>query len=91
MSLKAIAILIIIYLVIAYATYCFLEPYELDENDNLVDQNGNIVEFSPFEETLLAIGCVITLSPLIPVVKWGINEWFEWKVAIRIARWIDEK
>lgn len=81
----------VIYLVIAYSTYSFLEPYELDENDNWVDQNGNIVEFSQFTETLLVIGSVITLSPLIPVVKWGINEWFDWKVAIRIARWIDEK
>lgn len=91
MSIKTIGILIVIYLIIAFFTLSFFNQHEQDENGNYLDKRGNIVVLSQFEETILVIGSVITLLPLIPVFRWIINEWFSWRVAARIARWIDEK
>ncbi len=56
-----------------------------------VDDEGNEIEQPLFIQALWWIGFCISLKIWIPVIRWLINEWFSWKVAARIARWIDEK
>lgn len=55
-----------------------------------VDKDGNEIEQPMFLQVLWWIGFTISCKIWIPLLGWLFNQWIQWKIAWRIAKWIDE-